>query len=183
MALARLFRTATYLYNNVMNGHVLVLNNDYRALTTCSVERAVVLVFLQKAELVESIPDRYVRSPTTRYPFPSIVRLRTYVRVPYKRVMITRKNILRRDRFRCQYCGCREKLTVDHVKPRSQGGRDTWENLVTACTPCNNKKGNRRPEEAAMPLFRKPYRPSHVMFIRDYIGILHEAWKPYLFLK
>ncbi len=166
-----------------MNGHVLVLNNDYRALTTCSVERAVVLVFLQKAELVESVPDRYVRSPTIRYPFPSIVRLRAYVRVPYKRVMISRKNILRRDRFRCQYCECRENLTVDHVVPRSKSGRDTWENLVTACTPCNNKKGDRTPDEAVMPLIRQPYRPSHVMFIRDYIGILHEAWKPYLFLK
>lgn len=166
-----------------MKGHVLVLNNDYRALTTCSVERAIVLVFLQKAELVESVPNRYFRSPTVQFPCPSIVRLRAYVHVPYKRVMISRKNILRRDRFRCQYCGRRDKLTVDHVLPRSRGGRDTWENLATACTPCNNRKGDRTPEEAGMPLARTPYRPSYVMFIRDYIGILHEAWKPYLFLK
>ncbi|MEX2399551.1 MAG: HNH endonuclease, partial [Rhodothermales bacterium] len=100
-----------------MNGHVLVLNNDYRALTICSVERAVVLVFLDKADLVESLPDRYVRSPTTRFPWPSIVRLRGYVTVPYKRIMISRKNILRRDRYRCQYCGSRDALTIDHVFP------------------------------------------------------------------
>ncbi len=166
-----------------MNGHVLVLNNDYRALTICSVERAVVLVFLKKADLVEALPDRYVRSPTTRFPWPSIVRLRGYVTVPYKRIMISRKNILRRDRFRCQYCTSRDLLTIDHVLPKSRGGRDTWENLVAACTPCNNRKGNRTPDEAGMTLSRKPYRPSHVMFIRDYIGTLHEAWKPYLFLK
>ncbi len=176
-------RFCPLLYMRVMNGHVLVLNNDYRALTICSVERAIVLVFLEKAELVESLPGRYVRSPSTEIPWPSIVRLRAYVTVPYKRIMISRKNILRRDRFRCQYCNSREQLTIDHVIPKSRGGRDTWENLVAACTPCNNRKGNRTPAEADMALNRKPYRPSHVMFIRDYIGTLHDAWKPYLFLK
>ena len=83
-----------------MNGHVLVLNNDYRALTVCSVERALLLVFMRKAELVAALPDRFVRSPSTQFPWPSIVRLRGYIRVPYKRIMISRKNILRRDHFR-----------------------------------------------------------------------------------
>src|SRR5690606_22318445 len=141
----------------------LVLNQDYSALTLCSVERAMVLILLRKADLVESIPDHFVRSPTVQFPWPSIVRLRGYVAVPYKRVMISRKNVMRRDRFRCQYCGSREKLTVDHVLPKSRGGKDTWENLVTACTPCNNRKGNRTPEEAEMPLVRKPFRPTSVM--------------------
>lgn len=166
-----------------MTGHVLVLNQDYRALTICSVERAIVLVILRKAELIEALPDRFVRSPSTQLPWPSIVRLRGYVTVPYKRIMISRKNILRRDRFRCQYCSSREHLTIDHVVPKSRGGRDSWENLVAACTPCNNKKGNRTPDEANMVLKRPPFRPSHVMFIRDYIGTLNDAWKPYLFLK
>ena len=166
-----------------MTGHVLVLNQDYRALTICSVERAIVLVILSKAELIEALPDRFIRSPSTHLPWPSIVRLRGYVTVPYKRIMISRKNILRRDRFKCQYCSSREQLTIDHVLPKSRGGRDTWENLVAACTPCNNKKGNRTPEEANMTLKRQPFRPSHVMFIRDYIGNLHDTWKPYLFLK
>ena len=165
-----------------MTGHVLVLNLDYSALTICSVERAVILVHLRKAEVVEALPGRFVRSPSHRYPWPSIVRLKGYVSVPYKRIMISRKNILRRDRFRCQYCGSREKLTVDHVLPKSRGGRDKWENLVAACTPCNNRKGNRTPEEANMRLTRKPFRPNHVMFIRDFIGTLDETWKPYLFL-
>ncbi len=166
-----------------MNGHVLVLNQDYCALTICSVERAVILVLMRKAELVQADDHRFVRSPSTHLPWPSIVRLKAYVSVPYKRIMLSRKNILRRDRFRCQYCRGREKLTIDHVVPRSRGGRDTWENLVTACTRCNNRKGNRTPEEANMRLFRKPFRPSHVMFIRDYVGTLDETWKPYLFLS
>lgn len=166
-----------------MNGHVLVLNQDYCALTICSVERAVVLVLMRKAELVEAHDQRFVRSPSTRLPWPSIVRLKAYVSVPYKRIMLSRKNVLRRDRFRCQYCSSRDKLTIDHVIPKSRGGRDTWENLVAACTRCNNRKGNRTPDEANMRLLRKPFRPSHVMFIRDYVGTLDETWKPYLFLR
>ncbi len=165
-----------------MRAHVLVLNQDYRALTVCSVERAVVLIHLRKAELVEALPGYFLRSPSIHFPWPSIVRLKMYVRVPYRRIMLSRKNILRRDRYRCQYCGSREKLTVDHVVPRSRGGSDAWKNLVAACTACNNKKGNRTPEEARMSLRRKPFRPSHVMFIRDYVGTVEDTWKPYLFL-
>jgi 5-methylcytosine-specific restriction endonuclease McrA len=165
-----------------MKGHVLVLNQDFSVLTVCSVERALILVFLQKAEVVEAYPGRFVRSPSMQFPWPSVVRLKGYVRVPYKHIMLSRKNILRRDRYRCQYCGSRENLTVDHIIPRSRGGRDTWENLVTACTRCNNRKGNRTPEEAGMQLRSQPFRPSHIMFIRDFVGVIDEAWKPYLFL-
>lgn len=165
-----------------MRAHVLVLNQDYRALTVCSVERAVVLIHLHKAEMVEALPGHFLRSPSIQFPWPSIVRLKMFVRVPYRKIMLSRKNILRRDRFRCQYCGSREKLTVDHVLPKSRGGRDTWLNLVAACTSCNNRKGSHTPEEARMPLRRKPFRPSHVMFIRDYVGNLDDTWKPYLFL-
>lgn len=165
-----------------MRGHVLVLNQDYRALSLCSVERAIVLLHLHKVDLVEAAPDRFVRSPSTQMPWPSIIRLKGYIRLPYKKVMLTRKNVFRRDAHRCQYCDSTDRLTIDHVIPRSRGGRDTWENLVAACTPCNSKKGSMTLDEAMMPLRRKPFRPSHVMFIRDYVGSLDEAWKPYLFL-
>ncbi len=165
-----------------MNGHVLVLNQDYSALTVCSVERAIVLLYLQKVHLVESVPDRYVRSPSTHVPWPSIIRLKGYVRIPYKRVMLTRKNVLRRDGNVCQYCGDRRRMTLDHVLPKSRGGKDTWENLVAACVPCNNRKGDRLPDEAGMTLKRTPFRPSYVMFLRDFVGTVKETWKPYLFL-
>ncbi len=91
-------------------------------------------------------------------------------------------SLTNRCNFRCEYCDSRENLTVDHIVPKSRGGEDTWKNLSAACTSCNNKKGNRTPEEARMPLRRKPFRPSHVMFIRDYVGTVDETWKPYLFL-
>ena len=166
-----------------MNGHVLVLNQDYRALTVCSVERATILVLLEKAELVAAAGGRVLRSPSTRLPWPSVVRLRAYVAIPFTRITLTRKNVMRRDRHRCQYCGSRDRLTIDHVMPRSRGGKDTWENLVAACVPCNNRKGSRTPEEAHMPLRKRPYRPSYVMYIRDYVGTLDDNWKPYLFLS
>ncbi len=166
-----------------MRPHVLVLNQDFSALTVCTVRRAIVLIHLHKADMVESIPERAMRSPSVSFPWPSIVRLRFYVRVPYRRIMLSRRNILRRDGFRCQYCSGREQLTVDHVMPKSRGGRHIWTNLVAACTRCNNKKGNRTPEEAGMSLYRNPFRPSHVMFIRDYVGTVDDKWKPYLFLN
>lgn len=166
-----------------MKAHVLVLNHDYSALTVCTMRRAIILVHLNKADLVESVPDLFLRSPSVKLPCPSIVRLRGYVRIPYRNIMLSRKNILRRDAHRCQYCSRRESLTVDHVLPKSRGGKDHWTNLVAACISCNNAKGDRTPEEAKMPLLRKPFRPSHVMFIRDYVGCIEEAWKPYLFLS
>lgn len=166
-----------------MNRHVLLLNADYSAMSVCTVERAVVLVFLGKADVVQALDGQFLRSARTRFPMPSIVRLRSYIRVPYRSILLTRKNVLRRDRHRCQYCGNREHLTIDHVQPKSRGGKDTWENLVTACSRCNARKGSRTPEEAHMPLLGRPFRPSHVMFIRDFVGNVDETWKPYLFLS
>jgi len=166
---------------SALAGHVLVLNQDYQALSLCSVERAVGLVFLHKAEVVECRSDRQLRSVRTAYPWPSVVRLKRYVRVPYRKVLLTRRNVIRRDQHRCAYCGSAERLTIDHVLPKSRGGPDTWENLVAACTACNNRKGNRTPEEAGFVLRRRPFRPSHVMYMRDLIGTGEESWKPYLF--
>jgi len=166
-----------------MNGHVLVLNQDYSALTVCSVQRAIVLMHLQKVHLVEAVDGKAVRSPSTRMPYPSIVRLKAYARIPYKKVMLSRKNVLKRDHHTCQYCGSRDRLTIDHIRPKSRGGRDTWENLVAACVTCNNRKGDMTPEEAGMELNREPFRPSYVMFIRDFVGNLDDTWKPYLFLS
>lgn len=166
---------------SALAGHVLVLNADYQALSVCSVERAVVLVMLHKAELVEAHAGRALRSSVARFPWPSVVRLKGYVRVPYRRVLLTRRNLLRRDGHACQYCGAAERLTLDHVVPKSRGGPDTWENLVAACVPCNNRKGGRTPDEAGMPLRRRPFRPSHVMYMRDFLGATEDAWKPYLF--
>jgi len=134
--------------------------------------------------LVINDDHKEVRSVSISYPWPSVIRLNKFVKVPFKRVVLTRKNILRRDRYKCVYCGRSDlPLTIDHVIPKARGGTDSWENLVSACTRCNNKKGDRTPEEADMPLLFKPFKPSHIMFIKNVVGRIDEKWKPYLYLS
>ena len=163
---------------------MLILNQNYEPISICNAKKAVVLLYLGKAELIESRNGKKVRAVSVSMPFPSIVRLGVYVHVPYKKIILSRKNILRRDGHRCQYCGRSDvSLTVDHVMPRARLGEDAWENLVTACVECNNHKGVRTPEEAHMRLIRKPMRPNHLMFIRHFVGTIDDCWKPYLFMN
>jgi 5-methylcytosine-specific restriction endonuclease McrA len=153
-------------------------------MSVINAKKAIVLLYLGKAELIEAYAGRQIRSVSTAMPFPSIVRLSMYVRIPFKNIILSRKNILRRDSHRCQFCGRADiALTLDHVVPASRGGDDSWENLVCACVKCNNRKGDQTPEEACMPLRRKPMRPNHVTFIRHVMGVVDERWKPYLFLQ
>jgi 5-methylcytosine-specific restriction endonuclease McrA len=163
-----------------MGRKVLVLNADYRALTVCSVYKAFILLFSEKAEIVNKVENLYLRTVTRAFEVPSVIRLYHYVNVPFKNVMLNRHNIFKRDGGRCLYCGSREDLTLDHVMPRSRGGKTSWTNLVTACKKCNAKKGDYTPEEANMPLPYAPFRPSYVVFLRDFSGIGDESWKPYL---
>jgi 5-methylcytosine-specific restriction endonuclease McrA len=166
-----------------MNAKVLILNQNYEPMSVINVRKAVVLLYLGKAELIAAKDGLELHSVTMTMPFPSIVRLALYVRVPFKKIILSRKNILRRDGHRCLYCGRGDvPLTVDHVLPLSRGGEETWENLVSACVKCNNKKGDRTPEETHMPVRRRPMRPNHVTFISHFVGTLDERWKPYLFL-
>lgn len=165
-----------------MNSSVLVLNQDYQPLSVCSVQRSIKLLFLEKAELLHDDPDRCVRSVNNEFSYPSVIRLRNYIRLPYKRIVLTRKNIMKRDRHTCQYCGVKSDLTLDHVMPRSRGGKDSWENLVTACNKCNVKKGNKTPAEAKMPLRVKPYQPIHITFFQNLMGGVQDHWKPYLYM-
>jgi 5-methylcytosine-specific restriction endonuclease McrA len=125
-------------------------------------ERALVLVYLGKAELLEAY-EATVRSVSATWPMPAVVRLRRYVRRPRAVVRFSRANVFRRDEFACQYCGARpgtSRLTFDHVVPRAKGGRTEWTNIVTACVRCNARKADRTPAEARMPLRRNPTPPT-----------------------
>jgi 5-methylcytosine-specific restriction endonuclease McrA len=127
---------------------------------------------------------KHLRSITNNYPWPSIIRLSHYINIPYKKVVLTRKNILRRDAFKCGYCGRGDlPLTIDHVIPRAKGGNDSWENLICACTVCNNRKGDKTPHEANMILLNRPFKPSHILFIKNVVGKIDDTWKPYLYLS
>ena len=166
----------------VLSQSVLVLNQSYEPLHVCSVRRAIVLVFRGKAEVVEEL-DTCLRSVSSRFPVPSVVRLDVYVRIPPKPLALTKRNILKRDGYQCQYCSTkRGPFTIDHVVPRTRGGNDTWDNLVCACHRCNNRKGNRTPDQAELPLTRKPRSPNNVTFIRHFVGVPDERWRPYLFM-
>lgn len=168
----------------VTDGAVLVLNQNYEPMSVCSVRRAIILQLLGKAEVVETYDGQRVHGVNLSLPRPSVVRLSWYISVPYKRILLTRKNIIRRDGHTCQYCGdTRGAMTVDHVIPKRFGGSDSWENLVCACAHCNNRKGDRLPEEVGMRLARSPRRPNQVTFIQRFIGVSDDRWKPYLFLS
>lgn len=158
---------------------VLVLNAAYEVLGLASIKRSVLLVLSGGAEML-SESGRYLHTPSTKVPVPSVIRLKRLVRRGPSRVPLNRRNVLRRDRYTCQYCGRQgSELTVDHVLPKSRGGQSTWENLVAACRPCNLKKGDRTPEEAGMRLQKPPRVPRAPLFLAE-LKEIPEDWKPYL---
>jgi len=161
---------------------VLVLNATYEPLSVVSVARALHLVMAQRAEVLETA-DAVLRSAQQVIPVPLVIRLLYYVRVPHNLPLpLSRKALLLRDNYTCQYCGAqppRDQLTIDHVLPRSRGGRTEWENVVIACASCNRRKGNRTPEEAGMKLLRKPYRPRFWTMALLTMAT-NEAWRKYL---
>ena len=162
---------------------MLVLNQSYEPISVCNLRKAVILLFLDKAEMVVEDGGKKLHSISSVFPYPSVIRLNQYKRIPYKNILLSRKNILRRDGHRCQYCGTTAPpLTVDHVLPRALGGRDSWENLVAACVRCNNRKGSRTLEHSGLALRSIPRRPSHVAFIMHSVNTVEERWKPYLFM-
>lgn len=161
---------------------VLVLNQDYQAISLCSPQRAFILCYLQKAEMLDHFGHLSIRSVAMSYQYPSVIRLTRFVRVPYRKVSLSRINVFRRDNYECQYCGSRRQLTIDHIVPRSLGGRDSWENLVTACQECNTRKGNTPLEETGMTLRQPPFRPSYIMYLSNFTSRVHDAWRPYLMM-
>ncbi|MEL7146232.1 MAG: HNH endonuclease [Bacteroidota bacterium] len=166
-----------------MSRKVLVLNQDYSPITVCSVQRAFLLVYLDKAELINSVKDNFLRTVSTSFPLPAVIRINKYINIPYRGVVLTRQNIFKRDNHECQYCGSKKELTLDHVTPKSKGGKSTWTNLVTACQKCNARKGDYDLQTAEMALKSKPVKPSYIMFLRNNSETYTEEWLPYLRVK
>jgi 5-methylcytosine-specific restriction endonuclease McrA len=164
---------------------VLVLNATYEPLHFTNARRAVTLLLAGKAESVEASP-RVIRSPSRVFALPAVIRLAVFIRKPFlDRVAFNKKNILRRDGYTCQYCNRRgERLTVDHIVPRSRGGETSWTNVVAACLRCNLKKGNRLLDESGMRLLRDPVHPKFVfsthMLRHPHAHSLLDSWRKYL---
>jgi 5-methylcytosine-specific restriction endonuclease McrA len=153
---------------------VVVLNADYTYLHSISWKRAVNLVIKGKVEVLKQT-DRIISSVNAAMAVPLVVRLIKFVRKVFKtKVPMQRKNIFIRDEFVCQYCGasCRKSPTLDHIIPKSRGGEHTWENSVTACSGCNQRKGSKTPTEARMSLRRQPVQPTINEFAQKKMKVL-----------
>lgn len=160
---------------------VLVLNADYLPINVTTFKKAFKLVYKGKAEIVENTGDVMVTYKKT-YSRPSVIRLVNYVYIPHRKVVMSRENIFKRDGHKCAYCESNRYLTLDHICPKSKGGLNTWENLVTCCFSCNSKKGDRTPEQAGMKLLVKPFKPNPLYFISK-IHKNKTDWHPYLMFK
>lgn len=166
-----------------LNRLTLVLNGSYEPINICTARRALTLVF-KGAALVEEVSKFTVHTSKIDIPIPSVIRLLKYRRIPRQNRSVSRKGIILRDGATCQYCGnefSARDLTLDHVLPRSRGGQSTWENLVACCFKCNNKKGDRTPQEAGLVLLKQPRQiglhHKHKLMRGD-----NEVWAKYSFV-
>jgi len=169
---------------SILNREVLVLNKAYEPLDICNVRRAIILIFLEKAEAVVQL-GRVLRSVTMEYPAPSVIRVKRYISPVNDSVVLNKKNIFRRDNHTVQYCGSKHRqLTIDHIVPKVKGGKDTWENLVTACHRCNNLKGDLDLSACGLTLRKKPKKPNRIHRLRKFAGEnARENWRPFLFFE
>ncbi len=160
---------------------VLVLNASYEPLNITTWRRAAVLMIKGKAESLEEDQNHKIRN---NIKLPTVIRLRYFIKVPYRELALNRKNLIQRDNYSCQYCGYKgDQLSIDHVIPRSRGGEDKWENVTTACISCNLRKGNRTPFEASMRLKRIPHKPFSTLSFEANKQIdlgNYQEWKKYV---
>jgi 5-methylcytosine-specific restriction endonuclease McrA len=160
---------------------VLVLNQNYEPLNVCNARRALVLVLRGKAEVVE-LAEGVLRTASRIIQLPSVIRLVNLIRRPRPKVRLTRREVFIRDHWQCQYCGRHTRdLTLDHVVPRHRGGQHTWENLASACKPCNHRKAGRTPQEARMNLLHEPAAPRVSIYYAffQYLGD-QEEWRKFV---
>lgn len=150
-----------------MSGSVVVLNSTYEPISLTRLGRAMNLVLSGQAVIEEAIPERFVRHKTGEFPFPRIIRMLRYIKIPffYDVIPWSRSGVLRRDNHTCQYCGSKSgRMTIDHVLPRALGGGNTWENTVSACFSCNNRKGHKPLEKSGLKLRSIPKAPRRFEF-------------------
>lgn len=161
----------------------LMLNADTTPLKVITLQEAFILVYKEKANIITK-SDIVWKSINEQFDMPAIVMLKEYKNVPFKKVAKTRNNIFKRDNHTCGYCGSKSDLTLDHIIPKSKGGGDTWENLVTCCRSCNTQKDNLTLEEfelkTGLSLTIKPFKPTMDDFFRSFSKVEHSSWEDYL---
>jgi 5-methylcytosine-specific restriction endonuclease McrA len=164
-----------------LSGRVLVLNASFEPINVCTVRRAIVLILKEKAEMVDDTGFE-LHAEKVSMTRPSVIRLVTYVRIPFHsfRRKITRRAVFARDDWQCQYCGRRGSLTMDHIVPRSKGGDTSWDNVVACCAGCNRRKGDRSVNQAGMRLLSRPRTPHPTIFIHVASPTIPSSWQPYV---
>jgi len=159
---------------------VLILNSSEEVLGLVSWKRAISLIYKNKVSAPHNFHDTYkIRTVNGHYELPSVLILNTHVRLPYRVASLTRNNIFKRDRYTCQYCGRKlqkSEETIDHVHPRSKGGRHEWKNLVTACKPCNSSKSHKSLHESGLKLLKQPTVPTKNMLMFFCMENNRESW-------
>lgn len=169
--------------NSILNRKVLVLNQSYEPLMVINAKRAIVLIIKEKVKMLEKYGEN-IRSVQNSFDLPSVIRLNFYVHLKYKDIVLNRRNILKRDDYRCQYCAKQATpLTIDHIVPKNKGGKDSWENLVAACSKCNTRKGDTLLKHMDMRLLKKPRKPSKLFQLQTYVNKKQDNWKQYLFME
>ena len=186
--------------NVLLDEKTLVLNRSWHAIHVTTVRRALALLYQRAAKVVS--PDtfemhdfqswadlsrqcgnRHITTVTLKIPVPEVIVLQGYDGVPVRRVSFSRRNIYKRDNYTCQYCGRRrssEDLSIDHVVPRSRGGRMSWTNCVLACLDCNVKKGNRTLEESGLRIIRAPVKPDWAPYLELTLGYRRQSWEKFI---
>jgi 5-methylcytosine-specific restriction endonuclease McrA len=168
------------IYNKTEVMKVLVLNMDYSPINVTTLQKGFKLVFKGKAEVVSHDEDNPIMTDRKEYRRPSVIRLLKYVYIPFKKVTLSRTNIYRRDDYKCIYCGDNDNLTLDHVVPKCKGGANTWTNLVTCCSDCNIKKGDKDLDvwlkESGLKMRHKPFKPTYLYFVEK-IQRVRPDWK------
>ena len=166
-----------------LNRRVLVLNQSYEPIMVIGAKRAIILILSEKVDALENYRE-LIHSAYLTLPLPSVIKLKQYARIRRKDIVISRKNILKRDNHTCQYCGIRSvPMTIDHIIPRQNGGEDSWYNLVAACVTCNARKGNRTPREAQMKLTKKARKPTMILHLQKFVKQFQCTWRQYLFMQ
>lgn len=163
-----------------MEKRVLVLNLDHSPVAVITPQKAIVLLLLEKASCLSNYEILQIRTVTKSFDYPAVICLNHYKNIPFRGVLLNRNNLFRRDKGECQYCGSKKQLTIDHVIPRSKGGKSNWVNLVTACHRCNVIKGDKSPEQAGLQLKTIPFKPTLSYFLAEYAERQAEEWLPFL---
>jgi len=171
------------MISNILSKKVLLLNSSYEPMMVVSGKKAILMIISNKVDTIEKT-NYYICSSVLRLSFPSVIKLKSFVYIDFKNIPLTRKNIIKRDNYTCQYCGkITKSITIDHIIPKDKNGKDLWSNLVSACNKCNSKKSNKYLRDTNMKLLKKPVKPTYIYHLQKYVTKENGSWKPYLFME